>query len=189
MLNLFSGIFFGILALLIAIAEIEAEGKYGWGQKFPTWYKKSKFWLKGKPMTGYHIVMFPTFFLLFHIPFFLGMEWSWKTEATSLSLWAMWILLEDILWITLNPHYGLKNFKEVWWHNCKMYFGVPEDFWTMILISVGTGIFSDWEAYTLRMTGFAFILIVAIFGRKYFVKYYDAMRKRDDRDKYPIIPN
>lgn len=68
---LFSGIFFGFLALLIAVAEIEMEGKYGWAQKLPTWYKKQpKFWLKGKPMTGYHVVMFPIFFLLFHIPYF-----------------------------------------------------------------------------------------------------------------------
>ncbi len=187
MVNIFQGVFFGFLALLIAVVEIESEGRYGWAQKAPTWYRKTKWFQPGKPMTGYHVALIPTFFLLFHIPFAFGMEWTLKTEAAALSVYAVWILIEDYLWFVLNPYYGIAGMKKAWWHDFRF---IPEGMWIMVVLSVGTGIFSGWEIYRGRLIGLIIVILLAIIvGRPLFVRYYNKMREpgKDDRDKYPII--
>jgi hypothetical protein len=75
-------------ALLFALVEIEIEGKDGWAMNLPTWYRREPFYarvfallLSGKPLTGYHAVMFFIPFVSFHIGLAFGQPWSWGLEA------------------------------------------------------------------------------------------------------------
>ncbi|MCD4705862.1 hypothetical protein K8R61_02150, partial [bacterium] len=73
-----------IMALVLAILEVQIEGKNGWAASLPTWRPSEKeryvkFFKKimgGKEMTGYHLSMFSFVALIFHIPFFFGLSWS-----------------------------------------------------------------------------------------------------------------
>lgn len=114
-------IFCFISAFLLSLFEIQTEGKHGWAKKLPTWKISFKFLdaLPGfrGPVTGYHIYLFTMILFLVHIPF-LFMRWDLRTEIIILSGYALIAMLEDFLWFVLNPHYGIKKFKErhVSWH-------------------------------------------------------------------------
>ncbi len=49
--------FWSLFAVIVACIEIESEGRYGWAQKMPTWYRTTGFWgrvygmvMGGKPL-------------------------------------------------------------------------------------------------------------------------------------------
>src|SRR5512138_3257381 len=84
-------------ALLFALVEIEIEGQDGWAMKLPTWYRRTPlyarvfgFLLSGKPLTGYHAVMFFIPFLSFHIGLAFGQPWSWGIEADMVAGYLVW---------------------------------------------------------------------------------------------------
>ncbi len=119
---LLSNILFLILfSFFVAKAEINIEGKNGWAKNLPTWKKKNKFtkiFLGNYQLTGYHFFMFSSFLLLFHFPFFLGLNWSTSLELKIFALFLFFQLLEDFFWFILNPSFGLKKFskKYIPWH-------------------------------------------------------------------------
>jgi hypothetical protein len=113
-------------ALLFALVEIEIEGKDGWAMNLPTWYRRKPwyarvyaFLLSGKPLTGYHAVMFFIPFLSFHVGLAFGQPWSWGLEARMLATYLVWNVTWDFLWFVLNPAYGWERFRKgkIWWHN------------------------------------------------------------------------
>src|SRR5947199_157123 len=72
-----------LYALLFAAVEIEIEGEHGWAERLPTWYRLTpryarafSFLLSGKPLTGYHAVMFFVPLASFHLGFLFGLSWS-----------------------------------------------------------------------------------------------------------------
>jgi len=114
-------VFCFISAVLLALLEIQIEGKNGWAEKLPTWRFNLKFLdiLPGfqKPITGYHIYFFFFVFFLIHIPF-LFMRWDLHTELIILSAYILTTRWEDFLWFVFNPNYGIKKFKKEYisWH-------------------------------------------------------------------------
>ena len=67
--------------------------------------------MPGKPLTGYHLVMFALPLWSFHIGFVGGVPWSWAAEATTLSAYLVWVATWDLLWFLLNPRYGWSRFR------------------------------------------------------------------------------
>ena len=124
-------------ALLFALVEIEIEGKDGWAMNLPTWYRRKPryarayaFLLSGKPLTGYHAVMFFIPFVSFHIGLAFGQPWSWGLEARMLATYLVWNVTWDFLWFVLNPAYGWARFRkgEIWWHNKAWVGRLPIDY-------------------------------------------------------------
>jgi len=77
----FTNIYLFLLALVLAVLEIQIEGKYGWAHKLPTWRpKKKNIFLKvykkimsDREPTGYHMLMFSFVFMILHMPYFFGL--------------------------------------------------------------------------------------------------------------------
>jgi hypothetical protein len=113
-------------ALLFAMVEIEIEGKDGWAVNLPTWYRRTTwyarlygFLMSGKPLTGYHAVMFFIPFVSFHVGLAFGQPWSWGLEARIFAGYLVWNVTWDFLWFLLNPHFGWARFRkgQIWWHS------------------------------------------------------------------------
>jgi hypothetical protein len=92
----------------------------------PTWFRVTTpgarlfaLLLSGKPLTGYHLVMFVLPLWSFHLGFVGGVPWSWAAEATTLASYLIWLATWDLLWFLLNPRYGWARFRkgEIWWHD------------------------------------------------------------------------
>jgi hypothetical protein len=124
-------------ALLFALVEIEIEGKNGWAMNLPTWFRRRPlyarvyaFLLSGKPLTGYHAVMFFIPFLSFHIGLAFDQPWSWGLEARVLASYLVWNVTWDFLWFLLNPAFGWARFRrgEIWWHNGPWLGRLPIDY-------------------------------------------------------------
>ena len=86
-------------ALLFALVEIEIEGPHGWAERLPTWFRITTptariygLFMRGKPLTGYHAVMFVLPLWSFHIGFFGGVPWSWAAEAGTLAAYMIWVV-------------------------------------------------------------------------------------------------
>lgn len=187
-----SAIFFFILALLLALIEIESEGKYGWAEKAQTWYRKSKFWgffFQGKPLTGYHLCLFPFILLAFHTGFFLGLPWTIGKELSILALYFLFSPTWDFLWFVLNPNYTIKNFRKnkVWWFSESRWILnlFPADYLYAVIISFIFAFFANnfINNFIIFITFLALTFITIILSPLYH-KWYKNMRKRDDRKRF-----
>jgi hypothetical protein len=132
-------------ALLFALAEIEIEGEHGWAERLPTWFRVSTpgarlfgLLLGGKPLTGYHLVMFALPLASFHIGFVGGVPWSGAAEAATLAAYLVWLATWDLLWFLLNPRYGWARFRkgEIWWHGRRWIGRFPVDYWAALATSL-----------------------------------------------------
>jgi hypothetical protein len=131
--------FMVLLGFLLALWEIQIEGKDGWAANSPGW-RIEKGWLVkifgGRPVTGYHVFMTLFLIAMIHLPLFF-VSWSWRLECLLLGFYLGMLLLEDFLWFALNPYYGIKNFRrgKIWWH--KQWLGpVPLLYWIMLVLTV-----------------------------------------------------
>ncbi|MBN1367562.1 MAG: hypothetical protein JW967_06530 [Dehalococcoidales bacterium] len=131
-------VFMVFMAFILALWEIQIEGKDGWAANSPGW-RIEKGWIVkltgGRPFTGYHLFMTIFLIAIVHLPvFFLG--WTWQLECELLGFYIGMVLLEDVLWFALNPYYGIKNFRKgkIWWH--KRWWGpLPDFYWILIVIA------------------------------------------------------
>lgn len=130
-------VFMVFLALVLALWEIQIEGKDGWAAKIPCW-RIEKGWLVklsgGRPITGYHVYMTLFLITMVHLPLF-WISWSWQLESLILGFYVGMVFIEDFLWFVLNPYYGLKSFHKgkIWWH--KQWWGpVPALYWILFVI-------------------------------------------------------
>ena len=127
------------LAFILAMWEIQIEGKDGWAAKLPAW-RIEKGWIfrvtGSRPITGYHV--FLTVFLIaaVHLPLFFA-PWSWRLESLLLGFYLGMVLLEDFFWFVFNPHYGIKNFRKgkIWWHQ-RWWGPVPTLYWFLAVLCV-----------------------------------------------------
>jgi hypothetical protein len=126
-----------VLAVVMALVEIEIEGPFGWAQKLPTPYRVSGplarlfgLVLGGKPLTGYNLLMFAATLVAFHLPFAFGAPWTAARELALLASWIAWSAVWDFLWFLLNPAYGWRRFRlgNVWWHS-RWLWRLPADYW------------------------------------------------------------
>ena len=127
------------LAFILALWEIQIEGKDGWAAKLPAW-RIEKGWLVRlsgeRPITGYHFFMTLFLIAIIHLPLFF-VPWSWQLESLLLGFYVGTVFIEDFLWFALNPHYGIKNFHKgkIWWH--KTWWGpVPAMYWFLLIIVI-----------------------------------------------------
>lgn len=136
------------LALILALWEIQIEGKDGWASKTPAW-RIEKGWLVkimgGRPITGYHVFMTLFLVTIVHLPLFFT-PWSWRLESLLLGFYVGMVFLEDFLWFVLNTHYGIMNFRrgKIWWH--RTWWGpVPALYWLLLIIFLVL-VFFGWDA-------------------------------------------
>ena len=131
-------VFIVLLAFLLALWEIQIEGKDGWAAKLPTWRVEKGWLLKltgGRPLTGYHLFMTLFLIAIVHLPLFF-ITWGWRLECLLLGFYLGIVLIEDLLWFVLNPHYGIRRFRKgnIWWH--KDWWGpVPALYWILLVIT------------------------------------------------------
>jgi hypothetical protein len=131
-------VFMVVLAFILALWEIQIEGKDGWAAKLPGW-RLDKGWVMkltgGRPVTGYHIYM--TVFLIAsaHLPLFF-VPWTWRLEFLLIGFYVGMVFLEDFLWFLLNPFYGLRHFRkgQIWWHK-KWWGPVPDLYWILLVLT------------------------------------------------------
>jgi hypothetical protein len=132
-------IFMVFLSLLLALWEIQIEGKDGWAAKLPGW-RIEKGWpmrlTGGRPMTGYHLFMTAFLIAMVHLPLFF-VSWNWHVESLLLGFYVGMLLVEDFLWFVLNPHYGIRNFRKgrIWWHR-EWWGPVPALYWILLVLAV-----------------------------------------------------
>ena len=131
--------FMVFMAFLLALWEIQIEGRDGWAAKLPAW-RIEKGWLAklagGRPITGYHFFMTLFLIAMVHLPLFF-VPWSWQLESLLLGFYVGMVFLEDFMWFALNPHYGIRNFRKgkIWWH--KTWWGpVPAMYWFLLIIVI-----------------------------------------------------
>jgi len=135
--------FMVLMAFILALWEIQIEGKYGWAAKAPCW-RIEKGWLVkltgGRPLTGYHLFMTLFLIAMVHLPLFF-VPWSWRLECLLIGFYLGMVLVEDFLWFAFNPHYGIKSFRKgkIWWH--KRWWGPVPDFYWIVLIIIAVLIY------------------------------------------------
>jgi len=131
-------------AVLFALVEIEIEGPHGWAERLPTWFRITTptarvygLFMRGKPLTGYHAVMFVLPLWSFHLGFFSGVPWSWAGEAGTLAAYMIWVVAWDFIWFLYNPRFGWGRFRkgEVWWHGRTWIGRFPIDYWSSLVVS------------------------------------------------------
>ena len=131
--------FMVFMAFILAMWEIQIEGKEGWAAKLPAWRIEKGWPVKlfgGRPITGYHVFMLIFMLSIIHLPLFFT-PWSWRLEFLLLGFYNGMVLIEDFLWFAFNPHYGIKNFRKgrIWWH--KTWWGpVPSLYWILLPIVI-----------------------------------------------------
>lgn len=200
-------LFLFVLAVLFGIFEIEAEGKYGWGEKFPTWYRVNGVAAKlygritNKPLTGYHAALFFVPFFIMFWPMVATSTLTWQGAFMAFSLYFAWVVVWDFSWFALNPYYGIKKFRRdrVWWFAREPWlFGrIPSGYglaWatSLTLAAIGGGIEGgSLTALTdrLQMLGW-YVLgtwLLIVFGAPLFRRYYSTMRTHDERGKAGIF--
>ena len=131
--------FMVFMAGILALWEVQIEGKDGWAASLPTWRIEKGWVLKvtgGRPLTGYRL--FLTIFLvsIVHLPLFFT-AWSWRLESLLLGFYEGVVLIEDFLWFVFNPAFGIKNFRKgkIWWH--KSWWGpVPSFYWILLAVVI-----------------------------------------------------
>ena len=131
------GGYFFLIALVLALLEIEIEGPHGWAAKLPTRRWDGPFvrrWV-GKPVTGYHVCLLTMLLLFLHLPqLYSG---SWEREADLLAMFILSVVTWDFLWFVCNPHFGVTRFRkgQIWWLG-KWTLGVPRPYLMGIALSV-----------------------------------------------------
>lgn len=199
-------LFLFALAVLFGIFEIEAEGKFGWGEKFPTWYRVNSRVAKiygmftNKPLTGYHAALFFVPILIFLWPMVATSTMTLHGVAGAFSLYFAWVVVWDFSWFVLNPHYGVEKFRRdgVWWFAREPWYGrVPSSYanaWfiSLALAAISGGLNGGWldalfDQFRLLLMFLVCIMWLAVVGAPMFARYYHSMRRNDERDQAGIF--
>src|SRR5436190_11745147 len=193
-------------ALLFALAEIEIEGEHGWAERLPTWFRVTTpgarlfgLVLRGKPLTGYHAVMFVLPLWSFHIGFFAGgTAWSWPAEAATLSAYLGWVVTWDLLWFLLNPRYGWARFRkgEIWWHDRTWIGRFPIDYWGGLVASLAiaatarlaTGDFGVLARDAGLLAGFAVLTLLTLPLVPAYMRWHAHMRRPGSDERAIALP-
>jgi len=194
-------------AFCFAALEVEVEGAHGWAERLPTWYRITGPvggpWSRlqgGRPLTGYHLFMFPIPLIAFHLPYLFGLPWDLAAEALTISTYIAWAITWDYLWFVLNPAYGVAGFRRghVWWYPGPWMGRFPVDYAVALAISLGLaaagsllGAGTDGlllQGFTLL--GFGLLTALAVVASPAYHRWYRRMRRpgSDDRALVHIGP-
>jgi hypothetical protein len=189
-------------ALLFALVEIEIEGKDGWAMRLPTWFRRTPLYarafgwlLSGKPLTGYHAVMFFIPFLSFHIGLAFGQPWSWGIEADLVAGYLVWNVTWDFLWFVLNPAFGWRRFRkgEIWWHG-RWLGRLPIDYvnalWMSFLVAALPWLVRGNPRHLVHhasyVAGMLVLTLVVMLAAPLYQRWYRHMR-RPGSDERPVV--
>ncbi len=142
------GLFTVVCASLLALLEIQIEGRDGWAAKLPTWRidtRLTRMFMSGKPLTGYHVCLFAFVAVISHAPIGVALaEWSWRLEARIAAFVIFLWIMEDFLWFVFNPDYGIRRFRKehIWWHAPAWWWIAPKDYWVFAPIGIALYAFS-----------------------------------------------
>lgn len=192
-----NSLFWFLVALSIALFEIELEGKFGWAEKSATWSKRMNFpkifrlFSGARVLTGYHIFLNIFLFLFMHAPFFFGLEFNLVNELRLLVIYLVWTMFWDFLWFILNPYYGWKKFapKAVWWFGEEpwVFNKLPLKYFVQIgisivivLLAIHIGASEELliDHLLLIFLFSVFTILTHIFLRPIYEKYYWAFHKK-----------
>ena len=190
-------------AVLFALVEIEIEGPHGWAERLPTWFRITTptarvygLFMRGKPLTGYHAVMFVLPLWSFHLGFFSGVPWSWAGEAGTLAAYMIWVVAWDFIWFLYNPRFGWGRFRkgEVWWHGRTWIGRFPIDYWSSLVVSFGlaasaqlaTGDFGVLSRHFQLAALFVALTAAAAAAAPAYMRWYAHMR-RPGADERPLV--
>lgn len=125
-----------LIALLLALAEIQIEGKFGWARNLPTWRKQLKFLFLKFELTGYHLFFFSFIFILFHFRFVFE-PITLSGELLTLSAFVFMTVFEDFFWFMFNPAYGPKKYNKenVYWFK-SWFLGFPSFYFILLPIAI-----------------------------------------------------
>lgn len=130
-----------IMAIVLAILEIQIEGKNGWASNLPTWRPPKNRWytklysavFSGKELTGYHAAMFTFVFLIFNLPFVFGLPLILENWLKIVSLYLIVSMTWDFLWFVFNPNYPITRFgKEDKINHLKWIWRIPIDYFFVL---------------------------------------------------------
>lgn len=193
--------------MVFAVIEIEAEGKYGWAEKLPTWYrvngKAAKLWklINGRPLTGYHLAMLPLPIMIFLYPMVATSSLTFSGFFMQAAAYFAWLSVWDFCWFVLNPHYGVRRFRKenVWWFSQEPWlFGrIPFSYiaaWTTSIVVamvagwIEGGVVSSLSSHLAQLGIYLVaVTVLATFAVRPFRRYYYAMRTKDERDQAGIF--
>ena len=152
--------------------------------------------MRGKPLTGYHAVMFVLPLWSFHFGFMAGVRWSWAAEAATLAAYMAWTVTWDLLWFILNPHFGWGRFRkgQVWWHARTWIGRFPVDYYLAIVISfafassatLARGDVAVVGRQAALIGGFAVLTLLAAVAAPAYMRWYAHMR-RPGADERPDL--
>ena len=129
------------ISVIVALLEVQIEGKNGWAKNLPTWRVDNRFitFILGPyhPLTGYHLFLNILVIYFFHFPFFVGLIWTAAFELKILSFYLLFWVIEDFLWFVLNPNFGVKKFKkgEIPWHT-RWFLGIPYTYYRFLILCI-----------------------------------------------------
>lgn len=192
-------------ALMFAAVEIEIEGPHGWAERLPTWFRITPpyarvygVFMRGKPLTGYHAVMFVLPLWSFHVGFVAGVPWSWAAEAATLAAYMVWTVTWDLLWFILNPRFGWSRFRkgEVWWHARTWMGRFPVDYYTAIIMSLAfagsatltRGDFAVMGRQVALIAGFAVLTLLSAAAAPAYMRWYAHMRRPGTDERRLCLP-
>lgn len=166
-----------LIGVVLALLEIEIEGKDGWAANLPT--KRIKVWWfnkLGKDVTGYHMILQIFLLLFMHLPLVLEQRFNLDLEMMIISQYLFFVVYWDFLWFVFNPHFRLKDFKKggVPWH-AAWFLGMPVDYWLGILGALFVPVlFLGFGQFIIQAT---YLLVFAIYVLATTAFYYLAFRK------------
>ncbi|MES1205723.1 MAG: hypothetical protein ABUS79_07270 [Pseudomonadota bacterium] len=198
--------FLFVLAALFAAVEIEIEGPHGWAERLPTWFRVTpvyarlyRLFMRGKPLTGYHLVMFVLPLWSFHIGFIAGVPWTWAAEATTLSAYVLWVAIWDFLWFVFNPRFGWRRFRrnEVWWHGGTWIGRFPVDYYNAVAVSFGlaaagrlaTGNWTVLVSHAVLTAGLLLLTAVSGLFAPAYMRWYAHMRRPGADERSLVLPD
>jgi hypothetical protein len=145
MSSIITNFYIFILAMVLALLEIQIEGKDGWAKNLPAWKPSAEKWysklwariLAGRQLTGYHLAVFGLVFLTLHLPYVFELKLNLENWLKTISFFFMFTVLWDFLWFVLNPHYTVRRFKKnnIPWHH-KWLGPLPTDYYGGINLSL-----------------------------------------------------
>ncbi len=188
----------------LAAIEIEIEGGVGWAERLPTWYyKRGKVGrvygivMGQRPLTGYHVYAFTIPMLILHLPYVMGVNWSFAQELITIATYFVLAVVWDYLWFVMNPAYTVARFKRgnVWWFEVPWIWRFPLDYYLSIALSIGLAALAaldvgDSEPLTRHLwflAGLAVLVGIAILLAPLYHRWYRHMRREggDDRASTP----
>jgi hypothetical protein len=192
-------------ALLFALVEIEIEGPHGWAERLPTWFRVTTpaariygLFMRGKPLTGYHAVMFVLPLWSFHLGFAGGVPWTRAGEAATLSAYLVWVVTWDLLWFLLNPPFGWRRFRkgEIWWHGRTWIGRFPVDYWGAFAVSfaiaasarLATGSYAVLARHAALAAGFVALTMLTALGAPAYMRWHTRMRRPGTDERAACLP-